>query len=51
VDAPTESDSKKWKDELEKYDPSTVADLMFARKERKIPGSVMKPHCPYSNLV
>jgi hypothetical protein len=24
---------------------------MFARKERKIPGSVMKPHCPFSNLV
>lgn len=24
---------------------------MFARKERKIPGSVMKPHCPYTNLV
>ena len=24
---------------------------MFARKERKIPGSVMKPHCPHTNLV
>lgn len=24
---------------------------MFARKERKIPGSVMKPHNPYVHLV
>lgn len=44
-------DEKKFKDELERYDPNNVADLMFARKERKIPGSVMKPHCPYANLV
>jgi len=24
---------------------------MFAKKERKIPGSVMKPHNPYVHLV
>jgi len=44
-------DEKKFRDELERYDPSNVADLMYARKERKIPGSVMKPHNVYCSLV
>ncbi len=37
-----------YQEELEKYDPYYVAELMYARKERKIPGSVTKPHNPYS---
>jgi hypothetical protein len=36
---------------LERYDPQNVADAMFQKKERKIPGSVMKPHNPYVHLV
>lgn len=44
-------DDKRFKDELERYDPNNVADMMFARKERKIPGSVLKPHSPYASLV
>lgn len=44
-------DEKKYAEELEKYDPNHVADLMFAKKERKIPGSVTKPHNPYVHLV
>lgn len=36
---------------MEKYDPQHVADLMFAKKERKIPGSVMKPHNPNTILI
>lgn len=46
-----ERDEKKYADEMEKYDPQHVADLMFAKKERKIPGSVMKPHNPNCMLV
>lgn len=44
-------DEKKYQEELEKYDPAHVADLMYAKKERKIPGSVLKPHAPYVHLV
>ena len=44
-------DKEKYQEELEKYDPNTVADLMFNKKERKIPGSVVKPHNPYVHLV
>tara|TARA_B110000285_G_scaffold230516_1_gene297280 strand:+ start:670 stop:984 length:315 start_codon:yes stop_codon:yes gene_type:complete len=44
-------DEKRFKEELERYDPNNVADMMFARKERKIPGSVLKPHSPYAHLV
>jgi hypothetical protein len=42
---------EKYKEELERYDPSNVADMMYARKERNIPGSVLKPHNPYVHLV
>ena len=42
---------KRFKEELERYDPSNVADMMYAKKERKIPGSVLKPHSPYAHLV
>lgn len=42
---------RKYQEELEKYDPDEVAELMYAKKERKIPGSVYKPHNPYSTLV
>lgn len=45
------NESIKYRDELEKYDPQHVADLMYARKERKIPGSVLKPHNPYVSLI
>ena len=45
------ADEKKYAEEMEKYDPEHVADLMFAKKERKIPGSVTKPHNPYVHLV
>jgi len=48
---PRDFDKSKYQDELERYDPANVADLMYERKERKIPGSVLKPHCPYVNLV
>ena len=44
-------DEEKYKEEIERYDPNNVAELMFAKKERKIPGSVMKPHNPYVHLV
>ena len=44
-------DEKKYQEELEKYDPAHVADLMYAKKERKIPGSVLKPHAPFVHLV
>ena len=44
-------DEERFKEELEKYDPQNVADMMYARKERKIPGSVLKPHNPYVHLV
>lgn len=44
-------DEKRFREELERYDPQIVADLMYARKERKIPGSVLKPHNPYCHLV
>lgn len=50
-DPPENFDLSKYKDELERYDPANVADLMFNRKERKIPGSVLKPHSMYVNLV
>jgi len=48
---PQDFDEKRYKEECERYDPSYVAELMFAKKERKIPGSVMKPHSPYVHLV
>jgi len=48
---PRNFDKRKYQEEFERYDPANVADLMYARKERKIPGSVMKPHQPYVNLV
>ena len=44
-------DEERFKEELERYDPQNVADMMYARKERKIPGSVLKPHNPYVHLV
>lgn len=44
VEKPVVLDEKKYREELERYDPENVADLMYARKERKIPGSVLKPH-------
>lgn len=44
-------DNSQFKQELERYDPHNVADLMYARKERKIPGSVLKAHNPYCHLV
>jgi hypothetical protein len=50
-DPPREFDVAKYSEEFERYDPSNVADMMYARKERKIPGSVLKPHSPFSNLV
>lgn len=50
-DPPREFDASKFADEFERYDPSNVAEQMYARKERKIPGSVLKPHSPYCNLV
>jgi len=49
-DPPREFDATKFHEEFERYDPLNVAELMHARKERKIPGSVSKPHSPYSNL-
>ena len=42
---------RKYQEELEKYDPEEVAELMYAKKERKIPGSVYKPHNIYTTLV
>lgn len=48
---PPDFDKSKYKDELERYDPHNVAELMYSRKERKIPGSVLKPHSPYVCLV
>ena len=48
---PANFDKNKYADEFERYDPNNVAEAMFARKERKIPGSVLKPHSPYANLV
>ena len=48
---PADFDKNKYADEFERYEPSNVAEAMYARKERKIPGSVMKPHSPYVNLV
>jgi hypothetical protein len=50
-DPPRDFDASKFAEEFERYQPSNVADLMYARKERKIPGSVLKPHSPYANLV
>lgn len=50
-DPPRDFDASKFADEFERYDPSNVAELMYARKERKIPGSVLKQHSPYCNLV
>ena len=50
-DPPQGFDINKYKDELERYDPGNVAEAMFNRKERKIPGSVLKPHSLYVNLV
>jgi len=50
-DPPREFDLSKFQEEFERYDPANVAELMYARKERKIPGSVMKQHSPYCNLV
>lgn len=44
-------DSSKYREELEKFDPQHVADLMYAKKERKIPNSVLRPHNPYVQLV
>ena len=44
-------DKRRYKEEMEKYDPAHVADLMYSRKERKIPGSVLKPHNPFVHLV
>lgn len=48
---PKDFDRAKYADEFEKYEPSNVADLMYQRKERKIPGSVLKPHSNYTHLV
>ena len=48
---PQDFDEKRYKEECERYDPAYVAELMYAKKERKIPGSVMKPHSPYVHLV
>ena len=48
---PQDFDRAKYADEFERYDPGNVAECMFNRKERKIPGSVLKPHLPYCNLV
>jgi hypothetical protein len=48
---PSEAEMRKYKEELEKYDPHAVAEMMYAKKERKIPGSVLKPHSPYVHLV
>ena len=48
---PTDFDKARYADEFERYDPANVAELMYNRKERKIPGSVLKPHSPYCNLV
>jgi hypothetical protein len=50
-DPPQGFDINKYKDELDRYDPANVAEAMFNRKERKIPGSVLKPHSLYVNLV
>jgi hypothetical protein len=48
---PSDVDMRKHKEEIEKYDPHAVAEMMYAKKERKIPGSVLKPHSPYVHLV
>ena len=48
---PPKIDKVKFADEFDKFDPSYVADQMYQRKERKIPGSVLKPHAMYSCLV
>ena len=48
---PVDFDKNRYAEEFERYDPRNVADAMYARKERKIPGSVLKPHSPYTNLV
>jgi len=48
---PRDFDERRYKEECERYDPSYVADLMYAKKERKIPGSVMKAHGQYVHLV
>ena len=48
---PKDFDRSKYAEEFEKYEPNNVADMMFQRKERKIPGSVLKPHAHYSNLA
>jgi len=48
---PQDFDEERYKEECDRYDPAYVADLMFAKKERKIPGSVMKPHAQYVHLV
>ena len=41
----------RYADEFERYEPHAVAESMYARKERKIPGSVMKPHSMHVNFV
>jgi hypothetical protein len=50
-EVPKDFDRNKYMEEFERYEPSNVADMMYARKEKKIPGSVLKPHSLYANLV
>lgn len=44
---PAKDNQKKYLEELEKYDPNLVGELMYAKKERKIPSSISKPHNPH----
>ena len=46
-----DTDQKKYEEELEKYDPKKIAQLMLENQERKIPASVSKPHNPYTTLI
>jgi hypothetical protein len=48
---PQDFDITKHAEEIERYDPALVAEQMYDRKERKIPGSVLKPHSKYVNIV
>ena len=50
-DAPKDFDKQRFAEEFERYEHHAVAESMYAKKQRKIPGSVMKPHSLYVNLV
>ncbi len=46
-----ESDNSPSKTEADNYDVEEVVEKMLARKDRKIPGSVYKPHSETVQLI